>query len=177
MNIFAIDKDPVIAAQQQCDKHVVKMILESAQLLSTAHRVIDGKEVVGKSPSGRKQKQYLIGDDRDNVLYKATHVNHPSAIWCRQTKGNYTWLYVHFKALCKEYTSRYGKVHLCEEKLLKQLVRPPVNIKQEGCTPVTLAMPDEYKTSDYVESYRKYYKSKAATIDMRWTKRNKPEWF
>lgn len=176
MNIFAIDKDPVRAAQQQCDKHVVKMILESAQLLSTAHRVLDGSVVIGKTKTGRKQTQYVLGDKRDDVLYKATHINHPSAVWCRQTKGNYTWLYMHFKALCKEYTARYGRKHLCEEKLLKELVRPPIHIKQEGCTPFSLAMPEQYKVSDTVESYRKYYKSKVATIDMRW-KRNKPEWF
>ena len=82
MNIFYLDRNPVIAAQMMCDKHVVKMILESAQMLSTAHRVLDG-------------------DDRANEtgLYKMAHKNHPSTIWVRASSENYRWLWKHFDAL------------------------------------------------------------------------------
>ena len=87
MNIFYLDKDPKKCAEMHCDKHVVKMILEYAQLLSTAHRVLDGNEWA------------------DHVgLYKATHKNHPSAIWARESAGNYFWLNKLFQELCKEYT-------------------------------------------------------------------------
>jgi len=81
MNIFYLDKDPRICAENHCDKHCVKMILEYAQLLSTAHRVLDG------------DPNQELPDGRQDVLYKATHVNHPSAVWVRQNEANYKWLY------------------------------------------------------------------------------------
>ena len=84
MNIFYVDPDPGTAAQCLVDKHVVKMILESAQLLSTAHRLLDGIEFEGKSKSGRKARRWLLPDSRDYTMYAATHINHPSAVWCRQ---------------------------------------------------------------------------------------------
>ena len=80
MNIFYIDKDPVQAAEWMVDKHVVKMILESAQLLCTAHRFLDGTEYVDAT-SGRRIKRWMLSDARESVLYSATHINHPSAIW------------------------------------------------------------------------------------------------
>ena len=84
MNIFYLDEDPVLAAQMHCDKHVVKMILESAQLLSTAHLLIDGDE---------------LADERG--LYKATHKNHPSSKWVRDSSENYEWLWNLFDQLLK----------------------------------------------------------------------------
>ena len=78
------------------DKHCIKMILEYAQLLSTAHRVLDGVELEGISASGRKRKFWTLGDSRDYTLYKATHINHPSAIWVRKSYENYEWLYTMF---------------------------------------------------------------------------------
>jgi hypothetical protein len=89
MNIFYVHPDPVICAQQHVDKHVVKMILEYAQLLSTAHRVLDGSISVGVSDKGRKKTSYKLADDRDAVLYSATHLNHPSAKWARHSLANY----------------------------------------------------------------------------------------
>jgi hypothetical protein len=87
MNIFYLDEDPKICAQYHCDKHVVKMIIEYAQLLSTAHRVLDGFEGYGASKSGNRQvKIWTLHDSRDEILYKATHVNHPSNIWTRSNK-------------------------------------------------------------------------------------------
>ena len=109
MNIFHLDNDPVKAAQMMCDKHVVKMIVEYAQLMSTAHRVLDGTEYYDKTKNGRKIKRWkLNGAAEERLLYKASHVNHPSNIWVRKCNDNYRWLYKHFRALCDEYTRRYG---------------------------------------------------------------------
>ena len=176
MNIFALDQDPKQAAEWMVDKHVVKMILESAQLLSTAHRLLDGTEYVGKSKTGRNVKRWMLPDiDMDLNLYDATHVNHPSAVWCRATVHNYGWLYQHFVALMDEYTYRYGKVHKCES-MSQWLVYPPKNIKIAELTPVTPAMPDEYKVpGDSVESYRNYYRIAKERMH-KWTKREKPIW-
>ena len=91
MNIFYLHNDPKICAEMHVDKHCVKMILEYAQLLSTAHRVLDGTLVNGYSKTGRKQKRYVLPDDRDSVLYSATHINHPSAVWVRKSDANYAW--------------------------------------------------------------------------------------
>ena len=93
MNIFYIDESPVQAARWMVDKHVVKMILESAQLLSTAHRVLDGMEVIVVNPdTNRKGKRWILPDAREGKLYKATHMNHQSAIWCRESIQNYKCL-------------------------------------------------------------------------------------
>ena len=82
MNVFVLNKDPVIAAQEHCDKHVVKMIIESAQMLSTAHRMLDGKAEKRRSVSGKTiQQYYALSDDRENVLYKAVHKYHPCTVW------------------------------------------------------------------------------------------------
>ena len=94
MNIFYLDEDPRQCAEWMVDKHIVKMILETAQLLSTAHRVLDGIESIDTS-SGRKKKVYKLNDDRDLVLYSATHINHPSALWARQAEEQYHWLVEH----------------------------------------------------------------------------------
>jgi hypothetical protein len=178
MNIFAVDKDPLIAAQSLCDKHVVKMIVETAQLLSTAHRVLDGTMEIRTSSKGRKQKYYKHSNPiLEENLYKATHVNHPSAIWARQSNNNYNWLYCHFIGLCDEYRHRYGKTHLSEQKLGGLLSTPPRNIEISHFSYPTPAMPDEFKSSNIIESYRLYYLSKYETIDMRWTNRELPRWF
>lgn len=182
MNIFALDTNASIAAKQHCDKHVVKMIVEYAQLLSTAHRINDGTMIIGQSKSGRKQKQWRFpdGDLREDVLYKCTHPNHPSAIWCRESYRNYSWLYSLFMACCHEYTHRYGKQHATEIKLAAALEYPPDNIDgkpNDNCTPMRLAMPDEFRQPDSVQAYRSYYKSKRNNFKMVWTSREVPEWF
>ena len=150
MNIFYIDKDPVQAAQWMVDKHVVKMILESAQLLSTAHRVLDGELVDGikvnlETGKSRKTKAYVLHDNRDSVLYSATHVNHPSAVWCRKSVENYTWLVEHFFALCEEYTHRYGKKHKCSTGELPYMLQsPPFSLKEYDWTEMPSCMAEEY---------------------------------
>ena len=157
MNIFYLDNDVDLCAQYHVDKHCVKMILEYCQLLSTAHRVIDGIETIAESKTGRKVKRWILSDYRDVVLYSATHVNHPSAVWCRQNKANYTWLYNLLCALMREYTYRYGKQHKCEE-LLIALRTPPRKISVKPFTEPTPAMPDECKVpGDSIQSYRNYY--------------------
>jgi hypothetical protein len=175
MNIFYLHNDPRTCAEMHNDKHVVKMILEYAQLLSTAHRVLDGDISIGRSKTGRKQSRYVLRDTRDDVLYSATHINHPSAVWVRQSSANYDWLYVMWVELMDEYTYRYGKVH-ATERLKKDLSRLPYKIPKGEFTPPTPAMPDEYKVSDVVESYHKYYIGSKRVMS-RWTDRPMPKWF
>jgi hypothetical protein len=157
MNIFYLDKDPKVCAEMHVDKHCVKMILEYAQLLSTTHRVLDGILVDGLSKSGRKRKQYILPDQREQMLYSATHINHPSAIWVRQSDANYAWLFKMFGALMDEYTYRYGKNHACE-RLADALSHRPNNIPKGSFTEPTPAMPDHYKVAgDSIQSYKNYY--------------------
>ena len=161
MNIFYLDHCPQKCAQYHVDKHVVKMILEYCQLLSTAHHIIDGKETIAESKTGRKVKRWILPDERETILYSATHVNHPSAVWCRQSDSNYIWLSKLLNELCKEYTYRYGKVHKCEsDGLVKALFwNLPNNIpKAISFTGPTPAMPDACKVpGDSLKSYRNYY--------------------
>lgn len=155
LNIFVLSHDPVEAARQQADKHVVKMVLETAQLLCTAHRVIDGVD--------------------DSILYKQTHANHPCAIWVRESRSNYDWLYAHFEALANEYTFRYGKAHATWKKLATALKTAPKLISAINQTPFALCMPDEYKVNDDpVLSYQAYYIQGKASI-LNWTRREVPE--
>lgn len=175
MNIFALDRDYNKSAEMHNDKHVIKMILEYAQLLSSAHRFLDGYKEIDLS-SNRKATRYKLKDDRDGILYKSTHINHPSTIWTRESKENYTWLYNMWVSLSNEYTHRYGKVHKSYAKLKDALKTPPSNIKSLGLTDVRQAMPDVYKCEDFVNAYRKYYIGDKQSF-AKWTKRNVPEWF
>lgn len=182
MNIFYLDNDPKTCAVMHNDKHVVKMILEYAQLMSTAHRVIDGhveifeKYVQGSLPARwRKTKVWKLDDDRDDILYKATHINHPSAVWTRQSSSNYEWLYDMWCHLLNEYTFRYEKQHACE-KLIVPLSMVPRNIPGDEFTQPTPAMPEEYKVEDSLVSYQNYYVGSKHEMS-RWTKRPMPNWF
>jgi hypothetical protein len=139
MNIFYIHESPIISAKAMSDKHVVKMILESAQLMSTAHHKLD-------SPIAFN-------------LYKPTHVNHPSNVWVRESAEHYEWLYQHFLALCDEYSNRYHKVHATYTKLNEYLKTPPIALERKGFTEPPCAMPDIYKVASSLLSYRKYYES------------------
>lgn len=154
MNIFYLHDDPYIAAQYQCDKHVVKMVLETAQLLSTAHHLTDSVHA--------------------DKLYKATHKNHPSAVWVRSSKQNYLWALEHLKGLLAEYTFRYNKIHKTSN-LLSILDNVP-DIVADELTEPPQCMYDDCKHPDVVQAYRLYYAARQKEIDMRWTKRNKPLW-
>lgn len=157
MNIFYLDNNINNCAKLHCDKHVVKMILESAQMLSTAHRELDNND--------------------NPLLYKSTHKNHPCNKWIRESEQNYLYLYNLFISLSNEYTYRYNKIHLSYTKLSDILKSPPTNInKTKSFTQPPLCMPDEYKSDDHIESYRKYYKSKSNNFKLIYTKRETPSW-
>lgn len=152
MNIFILDKDPKKAAKQQIDKHIVKMPLESAQMLCTA----------------------LSSHGQSATPYKPTHKKHPCTIWASQNKANFNWLVEHGIALCEEYTSRYGKRHKCQD-VIEWCSRNSSIIPEGGLTEFAQAMPDEYKSKDSVLAYRKYYKGEKSRIAT-W-KQNKPSWY
>jgi hypothetical protein len=145
MNIFYLSEDPNEAAKYMYNKHVVKMILESAQLLCTAHIISDGEAA--------------------NVPYKATHKNHPSAIWARESVSNYIWLYDHMIALGNEYTRRYGKKHLTILKCSGALCKAPNNVTKVDLTPMPQCMPDQYKVpGNSVEAYWNYYEAEKVSV-------------
>jgi hypothetical protein len=175
VNIFYLHEDPRQCAVWMVDKHVVKMILETAQLLSTAHRLLDGTESIDTS-SGRKKRVYALSDERDAVLYSATHANHPSAVWARQSVENYNWLVDHLFALSDEYTYRYGKTHLTITKLGVPIASPPLNLKEWDMTPMPSCMDEQYKIGeDPIANYRNYYKYGKASMHS-WKKREAPDW-
>ena len=152
------------------------MILESAQLLSTAHRVLDGIETRGTTKTGRNVKRWILQDDREVVMFQATHVNHPSALWARESVENYNWLVEHFFALGNEYTYRYQKQHKCFGPLSYLLQSPPLNLKNYDMTPMPSAMDKKYIISDDpVENYRNYYRYGKSTMHS-WKNRNVPDW-
>ncbi len=142
MNIFYLHEDPVKAARLQYNKHVVKMILESAQMLCTAHHHY--AESLEYKP--------------DYVPYKKAHYNHPSTIWCRQNARQYYWLYNHMLALGDEYTKRYCKTHLTITKCKEPLDLCPFGMPDGEFTEPPQCMPDEYKVDgDSLRAYWQYY--------------------
>lgn len=180
MNVFYLDKCPRQCAEWMVDKHVVKMIVESAQLLSTAHRVMDGLEVKVdyKTDKGklRSKNVWVLGDGRNDLFYSATHINHPSAIWVRESVENYNWLVDHLFALGDEYTYRYGKQHLTIRKLGYEIQSPPRNLRDWDWTSPPSAMDSQYIVStDPVKNYRNYYKYGKSKLHS-WKKREAPEW-
>lgn len=181
MNIFYLDHDPAECAKLHVDRHTTKMVLEYAQLLSTAHRVLDGNVTVGLSPSGRKRTTYVLDSPSDSILYAATHINHPSAIWVRVRESHYRWLFALWIELMQEYTYRYGKNHACE-KLIGHLNKPPKNIEfGGGFDEPTPAMPDDVKVKgDSIASYKNYYisnKQHLASWQGKINSRPVPTWF
>lgn len=148
MNIFYLDSDPAIAASYMYDKHKVKMILESAQMLCTAHH------------------HFGLGDD---VPYRKAHYNHPSTIWTRANTNHYYWLYQHMLALGHEYTRRYGRIHLTITKCKEPLRWAPMGMKTAKFEQPPQCMPDEYKTECSIEAYWNYY------IGDKWKVANKNE--
>jgi hypothetical protein len=145
MNIFYLDTNPRLAAQFHCDKHCNKMILESAQLLSTAHRE--------------------LGSTRADRVYKSAHKNHPSTLWARESRENYNWLWELFYQLSAEFRYRRNKDHGSYTKLADLLRLPPENLEYTGFTQPPQCMPDEYKVEgDSVQAYRNYYLGDKADI-------------
>ena len=163
MNIFFLAECPYKSAEMMVDKHVVKMIVETAQLLSTAHRLLDGH--------GEK---YIINDSRETLLYKVTHRNHPSSIWARTSLENYNWLADHLDGLLREYTYRYNRIHKTSA-LMYSLGSPPLNLKEWDWTTPPSCMPEEYHIGGYIDNYREYYR-KAKSHIHKWTGREPPLW-
>lgn len=155
MNLFVLDVDPEMAAQYHCDKHVVKMTLETAQLLCTAVHEL------GFSFPGQ---------------YRPTHVNHPCAIWVRQTRGNAFWALELLQQLGVEYTHRYGRVH-ASTALLEPLraCLHYAEFPDMAMTPFAQAMPEEYRDPDPVKAYRQYYLGEKLRM-MEYTDRATPYW-
>lgn len=182
MNIFYLDPDPKVAARMHCDKHVVKMCTEYAQMLSTAHRVIDGTHWVGVSPNGRKMETfYLEHPYMNQVLYKVTHKNHPSNIWVRESAENYSWLCQLWWHLCDEYEYRYNNgPHLSWEKLNTLLPLEPMNISKENSfsepPPAMKKYPHCIVEGDSVQSYHNFYWEDKRPF-AKWTRRRKPKWW
>ena len=136
MNIFYLHPDPKVAASYFYDKHKVKMILECAQMLCTAH----------------------IALGNEDVPYKKSHLNHPSSVWVRANNENYQWLYNHMLALGEEYTNRYKRTHLTITKCKDILAVAPLNIPTGSFTEPPQCMPDEYKVkNNSVSAYWNYY--------------------
>ena len=182
MNIFYVHKNPNIAAKMLIDKHVCKMIVESAQMLSTAHRILDGKEYYDKTKNGRRIKRWKHPNSNlDKVLYLAGHVKHPSTLWVMDNYFHYAWLYNHMKALNDEFKLRYNhtKDHLTIQKLGEILRHTPKNIpiNKIGTDP-TPAMPDECKIpGDVIGSYRKYYIEKKRDFASWKAPSKPPKWY
>lgn len=146
MNIFILSENPQRAAQYHCDKHVVKMVLESAQLLCSAHHIAGHVEWKDKDPH--------VGPI---PIYHLSHPSHPCTLWAVKSVGNYLWLLELFEELLKEYTKRYKKIHSCS-RLLPALRLIPQGLPRIPRTEFVTVMPDEYVSQDPVESYRRYYR-------------------
>lgn len=163
MNIFALHESTRACAQMHCDKHVVKMILESGQIMCTVHH---------KFPN--KKMEYTIP-------YKPTHANHPCVLWTQSSLGNYIWLYNLTKHLNDEYRHRYNRTFNHKTwDAVKDLPYP--SIPTTGMTPWARAMPDEYKIDihedrkqNVIESYRKYYILGKQSL-LHYTNRERPYW-
>lgn len=155
MNIFLLDWDPKTCAEYHCDKHVVKMILETAQLLCGAH--------------------HMTNDVCDQIPYKLSHKNHPCSIWTRDSLSNYLYLCELGIELCNEYTHRYKKVHKSQQ-VIEWCIYNKINVKDVGITPPAKAMPDVYKVDDVIQSYRNYYMGEKQNFTT-WKDRSIPNWF
>ena len=155
MNIFVLDEDPQLCAQYHCNKHVVKMILETTQLLNNA----------------------LSNNANYNPCYKVTHKNHPASIWAMESFDNFNWLLKLGLSLCQEYSFRYEKIHKCEQ-LLNQFDKTNFQaiLPRVGLTTFRLCMPEKYHSNDAVKSYRDYYLNDKRHIAF-WKKREIPYWF
>ncbi len=164
MNIFFLSWDPRLAAQYAIDKHVIKMILESTQLLYSVYHLTN-EELLKSCPY---------------EVYRLTHKNHPCSVWARERFENFRWLLLLGLEYCEEYTHRYSseetlKEHACQ----KHLVWMVNNLPKLPAGPMTfpaLAMPDKYKNTDPVKAYRDYYIYEKLKLSG-YTNRETPEWF
>lgn len=181
MNIFVLDEDPAKAAMMMCDKHIPKMIVESAQMLSTAHRMLDGKIEKKPSKSGKTMVNHWLLDDpyMESKLYKAVHTGHPCTKWTMESAQNYRWHFYHFSALGKEFEYRRNKKHATIELLLDDLAHLPINITEGPRTEFAQAMkayPECMVEGNAVEAYRNYYHKAKPFAQWQWG-REAPHWW
>jgi hypothetical protein len=169
MNLFILSRDPVEAAEEMMDKHVVKILLEAVQMLCAAKRHLDPaapEEVLSK-------------------LYRITHINHPVTIWCRTSRANFLWTLDLVDALHNEWRYRYNhpgtKTHKAYSValILRANVPSADMFPTRGITPFALAMPEQYKDpeGDAIRSYRAYYRSPEKRKIASWKRRAAPSWF
>lgn len=138
MNVFYTNSDSVVCADEHCITHTNKMITEYAQLLSTAHRVLDGVPFRNE----KNRLEYRLEGDLDHYAYKATHVNHPSAAWVRESTGNYEWLLTVLMQLCENYREHKGKQQKVEWFCLPYLLDFPENLPRGEFSEPPLCAPD-----------------------------------
>jgi hypothetical protein len=180
MNIFILDTDPTECAKMHNDVHVRKMIVESAQMLSTCYRMLHGDEQKRPSASGKTTQKYweLEVPFLEEKLYKAVHVNHPCTIWTRQSQAHWDWHVQLFLALCEEYAYRFGKIHKTDKELANLLSMLDPQIPEKQFLGFVTAM-DQYPwcivLGDAVQSYRNYYVDQKLSFTS-YTKRNAPDW-
>jgi hypothetical protein len=153
VNVFALVPDPIQAALWHCDAHVIKMTLETAQLLSTAH--------------------HLLGS---SAPYRPTHRNHPCAAWARATRGNYERLWALGMELGAEYRARYGRTH-ASTAVIRALATPPPELPPGPRTPFAQAMPEGFRGPDPVAAYRRYYLTKRGGRLGTWKGGAEPPWW
>lgn len=156
MNIFLLDLEFDKNVSYYVDKHVSKMVLETAQLLCFAH--------------------HSSGTDPEKIPYKSSksHLKHPCSLWVSQSLSNYEWLAMLGIALSEEFEYRRGKSHKSSEVINWAIENYPI-IPKRGLTPFALAIPEKYRKKDPVSSYRDYYAFDKQHI-FQWTKRPVPQW-
>ena len=173
MNIFYTNQDPNQCALDHCHTHMRKMIVEYCQLLSTAHRLLDGEWSVIKTDKGRNKQIWTLSDPiKEAKIYKASHINHPSAKWVRASKSHYLWLVRLVKELLVIYYNDSGKIHkVIREHTIDLLEQPPENIPDIGwqCEPYIAINKDLYGKIYYdyqngfinlIQAYRQYLDTK-----------------
>jgi len=159
MNIFYLDSNPKQAAIYHCDKHVVKMIVETCQILCSVH---------------------FRWNNHQPWMYKPTHQKHPSTLWAGDNPAHYMWLHKLGLELCAEYTRRYNKQHACYD-LLTKLIEVPTDLLltiEANWSDPPQCMPDDCKRPFAIDGYRNYYRYKKTTISMKWNKDRDyaPDW-
>lgn len=188
MNTFVLSLDPKEAARFHCNKHVVKMILESAQMLCAAHwlHLLESKGKTLKDFKRIRDAQQWAYENTPQDLqppWKMSHLRHPCTVWTAENISNYSWQLRLCQSLLEEYTVRYNKRHKTETEAKWLAKNIPVNISNDYLTPFPVCMKEEYKVFkepgivDVVESYKNYYVKDKVRF-AKWEPRSTtPEWF
>ena len=175
MNIFYLDEDFERCVESMVDRHIVKMPTESMQLLSTAHRMLDGNRYTAFNKLGRKMTEYYLNDGREDTIPKCISHKHPCQIWLQKSKDNYFYVLKLTIHMCEEYRYRYGKTHGVTLRL-GSLLNPPKNIGNESFSLPPQAMDKKYRHKDTITAYRQYYRDGKKHL-AKWKGRTKPVWY